>query len=124
MKDSSELEKLIRELDWNLLRTFMYIVQEGSITRAAQRLMLRQPSVSQALQRLEARLGTQLIDRSPAPGSSSARAAQTGQQSDRLHVRFGRGAADNWCRPWVRAVAHPCRRRACQTGQAVAPAAI
>jgi len=59
------MEKLIRELDWNLLRTFMFVVQEGSITLAAKRLMRRQPSVSQALQRLETRLGTQLIDRSP-----------------------------------------------------------
>jgi len=65
MRDPTELEKLIRELDWNLLRTYMFIVQEGSITLAAKRLMRRQPSVSQALQRLETRLGTQLIDRSP-----------------------------------------------------------
>jgi DNA-binding transcriptional LysR family regulator len=41
------------------------VVQEGSITLAANRLMLRQPSVSQALKRLETRLGTRLIDRSP-----------------------------------------------------------
>ncbi|WP_298864307.1 LysR family transcriptional regulator [uncultured Sulfitobacter sp.] len=58
-------EKLIRELDLNLLRTFMFIAQEGSITLAAKRLMRRQPSVSQALQRLEAQLGIALIDRSP-----------------------------------------------------------
>ena len=65
MKNSANLEKLIRELDWNLLRTFMFVVQEGSITLAAKRLMRRQPSVSQALKRLETRLDTQLIDRSP-----------------------------------------------------------
>ncbi|WP_223427637.1 LysR family transcriptional regulator [Tateyamaria pelophila] len=65
MKDIQDLEKLIRELDWNLLRTFMFVVQDRSITGAAKRLMRRQPSVSQALQRLETRLGTQLIDRGP-----------------------------------------------------------
>lgn len=65
MQNDADTEKLVRELDWNLLRTYMFIVQEGSITRAAQRLMLRQPSVSQALKRLEARLGSNLIDRSP-----------------------------------------------------------
>lgn len=65
MKHATDQEKLIRELDWNLLRTFMFVVQEGSITLAAKRLMRRQPSVSQALKRLETRLGTQLIDRSP-----------------------------------------------------------
>jgi len=63
--DPNTTEKLVRELDWNLLRTFMVVVQQGSITLAAKRLMLRQPSVSQALKRLETRLGTQLIDRSP-----------------------------------------------------------
>jgi len=65
MKAPADPEKLVRELDWNLLRTFMVVVQEGGITLAANRLMLRQPSVSQALKRLEVRLATQLIDRSP-----------------------------------------------------------
>ncbi|WP_120501209.1 LysR family transcriptional regulator [Roseovarius sp. EL26] len=60
-----EAEKIARELDWNLLRTFMVIVQEGSITRAANRLLLQQPSVSQALKRLETRIGATLIDRAP-----------------------------------------------------------
>ncbi|SLN44877.1 HTH-type transcriptional regulator CysL [Roseovarius albus] len=65
MNTPYDAEKIARELDWNLLRTFMVIVQEGSITRAANRLLLQQPSVSQALQRLEARIGTTLIDRAP-----------------------------------------------------------
>lgn len=56
-------EKFAGELDWNLLRTFVTIVQEGGITAAAHRLLLRQPTVSLALQRLEARLGSRLIDR-------------------------------------------------------------
>ncbi|SDD94724.1 LysR family transcriptional regulator [Rhodospira trueperi] len=54
-----------RDFDWNLLHTFMVIVEEGSITRAANRLLLRQPSVSNALKRLEDRLGQRLIDRAP-----------------------------------------------------------
>ena len=36
-------------LDWNLLRTFLVIGQERSISRAAARLHLSQPAVSQAL---------------------------------------------------------------------------
>lgn len=51
-------------LDWNLLRTFLAIVQEGSISRAAVRLHLTQPAVSLALKRLEERLGENLIARS------------------------------------------------------------
>lgn len=50
-------------LDWNLLRTFRVIGQELSISRAAARLHLTQPAVSQALRRLEEQLGCQLIAR-------------------------------------------------------------
>jgi DNA-binding transcriptional LysR family regulator len=52
-------------LDWNLLRTFLVIVQEQSLTAAAARLKLKQPSVSNALKRLERTLGVQLIERGP-----------------------------------------------------------
>lgn len=58
-------ERLVRELDWNLLRTFIAIVQERGITAAADRLLLKQPSVSNALKRLETSLGKRLIDRGP-----------------------------------------------------------
>jgi DNA-binding transcriptional LysR family regulator len=50
-------------LDWNLLRTFIAIVQEGSISRAADRLHLTQPAISLALKRLEERLDERLIIR-------------------------------------------------------------
>lgn len=50
-------------LDWNLLRTFRVIGQELSISRAAARLHLTQPAVSQALKRLEEQLDCQLIAR-------------------------------------------------------------
>ena len=58
-------EKLARDLDWNLLRTFVVLADAGSITRAAEVLGLQQPSVSSALKRLEGHLGRQLIDRKP-----------------------------------------------------------
>ncbi|MBO6838291.1 MAG: LysR family transcriptional regulator [Alphaproteobacteria bacterium] len=60
-----EGERLARQLDWNLLRTFVAIVQEGGITPAANRLLLKQPTVSNALKRLEDRIGKRLIDRGP-----------------------------------------------------------
>lgn len=56
-------EKFAANLDWNLLRTFVVIVDEGSITRAANRLLRQQPAISLALQRLEAQFGTRLIER-------------------------------------------------------------
>ncbi len=56
-------DRLSRQLDWNLIYTFVVIVEEASITKAAQRLMLRQPTVSNALKRLEQQIGRRLIDR-------------------------------------------------------------
>jgi DNA-binding transcriptional LysR family regulator len=60
-----DAERLARELDWNLLRTFLVLAEAGSVTGAAERLGLQQPSVSSALKRLEDRLGKRLIDRAP-----------------------------------------------------------
>lgn len=48
-------------LDWNLLRSFIVIVEEGSITAAANALNQTQPTVSGALKRLEDTLGEELI---------------------------------------------------------------
>lgn len=58
-------ERLARDLDWNLLRTFLVLAQSRSVTDAAERLGLKQPSVSSALKRLEDRMGKRLIDRRP-----------------------------------------------------------
>ena len=52
-------------LDWNLLRTFMVVVEERGITAAAERLGLKQPTISNALARLERRLDRRLIERKP-----------------------------------------------------------
>jgi len=60
-----QLSGLAWDLDWNLLRTFMVIAREGSITRAATSLGQKQPSVSNALRRLEEKLGFQLARRDP-----------------------------------------------------------
>ena len=46
------------------LRCFLAIVDEGNITRAAQRLHLSQPALSRALAQLERHLAVRLIDRS------------------------------------------------------------
>ncbi|QPC85365.1 LysR family transcriptional regulator [Mesorhizobium sp. NBSH29] len=56
-------DRLVWDLDWNLLRTFVVIAEEKSITRAAERLSLKQPSVSNALKRLEQHLGRRLVER-------------------------------------------------------------
>jgi DNA-binding transcriptional LysR family regulator len=54
----------IRELDLNLLRTFQAVHAEGSVTRAAERLSVSQPTVSHALGRLRSLLRDPLFVRS------------------------------------------------------------
>lgn len=73
---SFPLDRLALQLDWNLLLTFMVIVQERSITAAAQRLNVSQPSVSAALRRLEERLDQHLIDRG---GGQAFRVTRAGE---------------------------------------------
>ncbi|APZ54059.1 LysR family transcriptional regulator [Salipiger abyssi] len=63
--DPYDPERIARELDWNLLRTFVVLAESRSITEGAARLRLKQPSVSSALKRLEDRVGRQLINRQP-----------------------------------------------------------
>ncbi len=50
-------------LDLNLLRVFDALMQEGHLTRAAERLHLSQPAVSNALARLREQLGAPLFVR-------------------------------------------------------------
>ena len=57
--------RLARDLDWNLLRTLIAVVEEKGVTRGAERLRLKQPTVSNALRRLEERVGRRLVDRGP-----------------------------------------------------------
>jgi DNA-binding transcriptional LysR family regulator len=61
----NQLERFATRLDWNLLRTFIFIVQARGISAAADRLSLQQPTVSAALKRLEGSVGRKLIDRRP-----------------------------------------------------------
>ncbi|EAQ24425.1 MULTISPECIES: LysR family transcriptional regulator [unclassified Roseovarius] len=65
IEDRNSPERIMREMDWNLLRTFVVLAQSTSVTDAAHRLRLTQPSVSTALKRLEDRVGKRLIHRAP-----------------------------------------------------------
>ncbi|NLP84804.1 LysR family transcriptional regulator [Microbacterium sp. CFH 90308] len=69
----------MQELD--LLRTFLEVHRAGSITAAASRLGVSQPSVSERITRLETELGTPLFVR-------SARGAAPTAEADRLAARI------------------------------------
>ena len=53
-----------RTLDLNLLRVFDEVMTERNLTRAAQKLSITQPAVSNALQRFRNAMGDELIKRS------------------------------------------------------------
>ena len=60
----SDHRPAFRQLDLNLLRVFDEVMTERSLTRAAHKLSLTQPAVSNALQRLREALGDDLMKRS------------------------------------------------------------
>ena len=53
------------EPDWGLYRTFLAVSRDGSLSAAARRIGLTQPTVGRQIEALEARLGTSLFTRSP-----------------------------------------------------------
>ena len=63
-----------RRLDLNLLRVFDAVMAERSLTRAAQKLSLTQPAVSNALRRLRETLGDELVRRTSAGMEPTPRA--------------------------------------------------
>src|SRR5699024_12634070 len=63
MAPGAPFELKRRSFDWNLLHTYMAIASEGSLTAAAARVQLQQPTISNALKRLEMQLGTRPVER-------------------------------------------------------------
>ncbi|STQ45176.1 Ben and cat operon transcriptional regulator [Ewingella americana] len=53
------------KLDLRKLRAFVTVVEEGSISRAAERLFIQQPPLSRLLQGLEQDFGVPLLVRQP-----------------------------------------------------------
>lgn len=78
------------------LRYFVTVVDEGSFTRAAERLFVAQPGVSAQIRRLEAELGQTLLDRSgPSVRPTSAGTALLAHARDALAaVQHGRDSVD------------------------------
>lgn len=81
-------------IDLNLLRLMRIVDQEGSVTRAAERLGLSQPAVSNALTRLRRTLGDPLFVRSSAGMEATPRARRVLDSFDAAlgMIRHGLGA--------------------------------
>lgn len=54
-----------KNIDADLLRTFVAVVESGGFSRAAERLLRGQSAISLQIKRLEEQLGVQLLERSP-----------------------------------------------------------
>ena len=59
-------------LDVSALRLFLAVVELGSVSKAAARHRLAQPSATAKLQKLERQLGVQLLDRGPSGSAATA----------------------------------------------------
>ena len=57
--------KMQREVDWDDLRTLILVARAGSLAGAAGALGSHRSTVLRRIERLEARLGLRLFDRTP-----------------------------------------------------------
>ncbi len=83
----------IRTLDLNLLKAFEALMDERSVTRAAERLALTQPAVSAMLQRLRESFDDPLFVRSPRGVVPTPRALALAEPVRRVLAEIGRWLA-------------------------------
>ena len=82
--DAPEIDALTRALDVHSLRILVAIDQEGSISAAARALGFTQPTITQHVQRLEARLGATLVARTARAATLTPVGALLAQHAPRI----------------------------------------
>lgn len=86
----------LREPHWDELRTFLEVVRDGSLSGAARRLGIAQPTVGRHIDALEAALGVALFARSPrglAPTAAALNLAPHVEAMAAASAALGRAAA-------------------------------
>ena len=131
MPSSSPRALNFRTLDLNLLRVFDVVMAERNLTRAAVRLSITQPAVSNALKRLRDAVGEDLLLRAPSGVKPTPRAEALWPEVrgalGHLHAALAPGGYDpqhdaatptrpsaTSPRPW-RACSRPATSRRCAT---------
>src|SRR5580658_2779829 len=86
-----------RPPNWDELRTFVEVARDGSLSGAARRLGLSQPTVGRHIDALEAALGSALFARSPrglAPTPAAHAEAMAAAAAALARTASGEAAAD------------------------------
>ncbi|WP_159792554.1 LysR family transcriptional regulator [Puerhibacterium puerhi] len=81
------------DLDLRLIRYFVAVAEHGNFGRAADALLIAQPSLSRQIRRLEAQVGARLLDRTPR-GSRLTAAGTAFLPQARALLRQARSATD------------------------------
>ncbi|MFK4837238.1 ABC transporter substrate-binding protein [Microbacterium sp. ZW T2_14] len=89
-----EIDALTRALDVHSLRILVAIEQEGSISAAARSLGYTQPTITQHVQRLEARLGASLVARTARAATLTPVGALLAQHAPRIDASLTAAATE------------------------------
>lgn len=73
--------------DWDLLASWVAVVETGGVSEAARRLHVSQAGVSQRIKQLEMLLGTPLLDRSTRPAQPTASGHRLFENANELLAR-------------------------------------
>jgi len=92
--DAPEIDALTRALDVHSLRILVAIDQEGSISAAARSLGYTQPTITQHVQRLEARLGATLVARTARAATLTPVGALLAQHAPRIDASLTAAATE------------------------------
>ena len=86
----------VDRFDWSLVRSFLAVLDAGSVTGAAKRLGAQQPTISRHVGELEAQLGAPLFERTGrgvAPTAAALAIADAARRMEEAALALARGLA-------------------------------